>query len=53
MLVEAVYARVIDLTVLVPSITTANVWDLAVWAWWQYADYVDRERAEARKQRNS
>jgi len=41
------------LTVLVPSVTVWNVWDLPLYAWRWYADYVDqveaRNREEARK----
>jgi hypothetical protein len=41
---------VIDLTIEVPSITVHNVWDLPLWAWRSYANYIDDLRRRAREQ---
>ena len=47
---EAVYSRVVGLSMLVPSITVHNVWLLPLWAWRSYADLYDRQQAELKKQ---
>ena len=42
------YARVVLLTTLVPTLSIWNVWDLPLWAWQSYAamhdQYVDNLR---------
>ena len=48
---EAVYARLLDLTHLIPSISPWNVWDLPWSLWLGYAAMVDGWReAQAREQ---
>lgn len=39
----------IELSILVPSVTVWNVWDLPLWAWRSYARYVDDQRQRARE----
>lgn len=41
-------SRLLDLTILVPSISPWNVWDLPLWLWRGYEKYIDNERANAR-----
>lgn len=45
------YDRAIDLSLLVPSVTVWNVFDLPLWAWRSYKSYVDRERRKAAERR--
>ena len=40
----------IRLSMLVPSVTVWNVWDLPLWAWRSYAAVVDAYEAELRKE---
>lgn len=43
------FSRVIDLSLIVPSITPLNVWDLPLWAWRSYAAVVDDQREKSRR----
>lgn len=41
------FSRVIQLSLLVPSINPLNVWDLPLWAWRSYARVVDEHERRA------
>jgi streptogramin lyase len=40
----------VQLSILVPSVTVWNVYDLPLWAWRAYAKYVDDYRAQKAKE---
>lgn len=46
---QQVRSRTVQLTVLVPGVTVWNIWDLPLWAWRQYAAYVDEHRRQAKE----
>lgn len=37
------------LTVLVPSLSFQNIWDLPLWLWRQYAEYADEDARRNRE----